>query len=598
MVDMRGPTDDGVMNDPIALADPVDVEVERERTVLATIQELHRRHRDRARRRANRLADEAAEATEDGIRDLVDDDGEVDAAIRAALVRQSADRAMHAIRRSTALDAMGDALAFGYTVDGDRQRLAVGRLTVIDDDGELGEPGEAVLVDWRAPAAMPFYRATPLDPLGVHRRRHLLYRRDPTADRGEDAEALTGYSDEVFDVDELRTSTGLRGEAAILAALDSPTEAHMRSVVATIQAEQDAVIRAPSDGALVVQGGPGTGKTVVALHRAAYLLYDQRAALSDTGVLIVGPSSQFLGYISNVLPSLGESGVISQTIPELYPGILRGGVESDEVSRLKGRATMADLLRAAVADRRRRPSEPLETWYGSRRVVIPLTRLEAIHEQAKRHATHNEGASAFHQGVIEALALAVFDPSFGTLADVADSFRRSRRLRQFVLRLWPTLTPEQALNDLLGTRSLLRSAARNAGLCVAETEILLRNRTPESELGSLRWTDADVPLLDELLELLGPVIPEADEERLRRDALDEFELAEQSDASGPGGDGLATSESVLDLDDGSEYELASLDDPDLDEPVYDESFPDDPGDLLWPRRELPDLRGFDAGTVD
>jgi hypothetical protein len=372
----------------------------------------------------------------------------------------------------------------------------------------------------------------------------------------------------------------------------------MRSVVATIQAEQDVVIRAPSDGALVVQGGPGTGKTVVALHRAAYLLYDQRAALSDTGVLIVGPSSQFLGYISNVLPSLGESGVISLTIPELYPGILRGGPETDEVARLKGQAIMADLLRAAVADRQRRPSEPLETWYGSRRVLLPLTRLDTIYDQAKRHATHNEGASAFHQGIIEDLALAVYDPSFGTLADVADSFRRSRRLRQFVLRWWPTLTPEQALNDLLGTRSLLRSAARTAGLCRADADRLLRARTPEAELDALRWTDADVPLLDELLELLGPVIPDADEERLHRDALDEFELAEQSEQGDPTGDGPATTESVLDLDDGSEYELASLDDPDLDEPVYDESFPDDPGDLVWPRRELPDLRGFDTGGLD
>lgn len=511
---------------------------------------------------ATQLAEESAESTEDGIRDLVDEDGEVDAAIRAALVRQSADRAMHAIRRVTELESMGEALAFGYTQGqagaGDApERLSVGRLTVIDEDS-----GEPVLVDWRAPAAIPFYRATPLDRLGVERRRHFLF----------DGHELTGYSDEVFGVDEIIDGTGLRGEAAILATVDSPTRDHMRSVVATIQAEQDAVVRAPSTGALVVQGGPGTGKTVVALHRAAYLLYENRETLSDTGVLIVGPSSEFLNYISGVLPSLGESGVISMTAAELFAGILRGRDEHSDVAEIKGRAVMAELLANAVLDRQRRPTAPLRTYYGSRRVVLDTETLQRVFVRAGRHAAHNDGAAAFRQGVIEALALAVHDPAFATLSETLESFRDSARVRHFLMRHWPTLSPEQALNDLLGSRALLRSAAdrltgEQGSLARRELELLHRPRTGEADLDALRWSDADVPLLDELLERLGPVMREADEEQTRRDALDEFELAlrleEEAQADEEGLDSIAEDAQNLDPD-GIGYEVLSLEDPYLD----------------------------------
>ncbi len=526
--------------------------------MLARMQKLHHDHLDRARRMATQLADEAAEATEDGIRDLVDEDGEVDAAIRAALVRQSADRAMHAIRRTTELEAMGEAIAFGYTTSADGERLDIGRLTVIDDDS-----GEPALVDWRAPAAVPFYRATPIDRLGVERRRHFVY----------DGDDLAAYSDEVFDVDELVDGVGrghlsLRGEAAILAALDLPTRDHMRSVVATIQAEQDAVVRAPSSGALVVQGGPGTGKTVVALHRAAYLLYEHRAALSDTGVLIVGPSTEFLAYISGVLPSLGESGVISVTASELFAGILRGRTEAPEVAEVKGRLVMADLLAKAVRDRQRRPTEALHTYYGSRRVVLELPLLVAIFERAQRHATHNDGAAAFRSGIIEALAVAVHDPTFASMADAIESFRSSGRVRHFIMRHWPTLTPEQALNDLLGSTALLRSAATGLAITRAERERLQRQRVPEVDLEAARWTDADVPLLDEFHELLGPVQREADEEQSRRDALDEFEVAQALEAEAEEDDDSDFDREALDPD-GVGFDVLSLDDPYLDTRPYD-----------------------------
>ena len=177
--------------------------LEAERASLRRIQAVHAHHLQRARRTAERLATEAAEATEDGIRDLHDDDAEADAAIAAAMVRQFAERAMHAHRRVTELEAMGQALAFGSTSDDDGNRVDVGRLSVIDGD-------EALLVDWRADAAMPFYRATPLDRLGIAQRRHLQYG-DGVA---TDAAALQGYSDEVFAGTALRRGMGLQGEAA------------------------------------------------------------------------------------------------------------------------------------------------------------------------------------------------------------------------------------------------------------------------------------------------------------------------------------------------------------------------------------------------
>ncbi len=524
-----------------------------ERKNLARILEVHRGQVAAARRRAERLADEAATSTEEGIRDLIDEDDEADTAVRAALVRQSADAAMHAMKRVIELDEAGEALAFGHVTDDDGERLHVGRISVIDGD-------EVLLVDWRARASIPFYRATPVERLGVRRRRHLLY--------GEvgGPDDLIGYSDEVFDVDALHDEVGLRGEAAILASVTAPTEAQMRSVVATIQAEQDAVVRAPADRPLVVQGGPGTGKTVVALHRAAFLLYDQRIQLAETGVLVVGPSTQFLSYISGVLPSLGESGVVSATITELLPGILVGAPEPEELATLKGEAIMADLLAEAVRDRQRVPKADLLVDYGTTRVRLPLDELRRIRRRAQAQPTHNAGAAAFRAGVIEALCVQVDDDVFDTFDDARQHFSELESVEWFCLRHWPTLTPEQALNDLLGSEALLRSAGRRVGIAADRLAVLHRPRSSERDLDDHRWTDADVPLLDELFALVGPVIPDdaVDELVTRRDEADEFELAEEA------------GDEVIDLDEDDEREL-SLDDPrlvdaDLDLDAFDERF--------------------------
>lgn len=491
----------------------------REQAAVARIKVVHHRELERVRAIAKGLADEAAVQTEDGIRDLVDPDAEADAAVEAALVRQTSQRAIAAARRVTELESRGAALAFGHITHRDGERFYIGRFSVIDGD-------DALLVDWRARASVPFYRATPLEPQGLTHRRHLL----PGDGVTTAVDDVAGYSDEVFDLGLLGDEAELRGEAAILASVSAPTPDQMRSVVATIQAEQDAIIRAPADHPLLVQGGPGTGKTVVALHRAAYLLYDQRDELADTGVLIVGPSNAFLRYIADVLPSLGESGVVSVTVPKLYVGLLLGHQEDPKVAELKGRLEMATLLAKAVADRQRRPTEGIRLFYGSRQVELSAKQLQAIFDRAQRHQEHNEGAFEMRHLVLEALLSEVYDPTFIDSKDATDSFRRSARLQRLLLRHFPPLSPEQALNDLWGSPGLLRSAARETNLTPAELELLYRERTPEVELDRRRWSEADVPLLDELLYLLGGVMGQSEDSRVaERDAADEFELARLGD---------------------------------------------------------------------
>ncbi len=463
-------------------------ELERERAAVERIQQAHQDHIDAARRYATGLADEASFLSEEGPRETEAEVGDEDseAAVEAATARAAAGRTLLAWKRVRELEAAGDALAFGRLTTDEWGTDYIGKMSVIDGD-------EVYLIDWRAPAAEPFYRATPLEPLGVSHRRHLHYVGDE----------LTNYSDEVFDPDRIPEDTALRGEAALLKTLTARGDGRMQSVVATIQAEQDAVIRASAKGPLLVQGGPGTGKTVVALHRAAYLLYADRAALAETGVLIVGPSSEFLQYISNVLPSLGESGVVSVTVDRLFPGVLTDPDRSTELAELKGSADMAALLDAAVRRRRRTPTEPLTVWYGSLRVTISIQQLVEYVSFAERQMSHNSGAGVLFQLLIEHVVREVHEPGFDQLDELRASVAQSQDLRRFQERHWPVLSPEQMLNDLWGSKGLLKYAAQKAGLGEEAVDLLYRKREPERELWRRRWERSDVPLLDELLWLLG-----------------------------------------------------------------------------------------------
>ena len=230
-------------------------------------------------------------------------------------------------------------LIFGRIDLESRDRFHIGRLAVAD------ERQEPVVVDWRAPIAEPFYRATGRDPMGLVRRRHF-------ASRGRE---LLDLEDELFDLDLL--DEGFQGHGALLAALDQNRDGQLRDIVATIQGEQDEIIRDPLKGMLIVQGGPGTGKTVVALHRAAYLLYTYRFPLQGQGVLVVGPNRLFLRYIEQVLPSLGEAGVYLTVLADLFSDIFTDTrvtlPDPSDSAAVKGNERMISVIAAAIRDRER-----------------------------------------------------------------------------------------------------------------------------------------------------------------------------------------------------------------------------------------------------
>src|SRR6266700_831923 len=251
-------------------------------------------------------------------------------------------------------------LCFGRLDLADGTRRYVGRLGLADDDRE------PLLVDWRAPAARSFYRATPADHSGVVRRRHLR-----TKGRG-----VVDFEDDVLDLDALSDDerSGLSGEAALLASLHASRTRRMGDIVATIQAEQDRIIRSELRGILLVEGGPGTGKTAVALHRAAYLLYTHRERLARRGVLVVGPNPTFLRYISHVLPALGETSAALLTVGDLFPGVSTRRLDPPYVAEIKGRTVLAEVIEAAIESLRRLPeeNEPLNVVVDG--VTYPLDR--------------------------------------------------------------------------------------------------------------------------------------------------------------------------------------------------------------------------------
>ncbi|MEV5695239.1 AAA family ATPase [Micromonospora globbae] len=387
-----------------------------------------------------------------------------------------------------------DGLCFGRLDGEDGSRHYIGRIGILDRDGDL----DPLLIDWRAPAARPFYLATAANPQGVRRRRHLRTRQ----------RKVTGLNDEVLDIT-AASPTGheeLTGEASLLAALNAGRTGRMRDIVETIQVEQDKVIRAPLPGVLVVQGGPGTGKTAVALHRAAYLLYTYRRELSTRGVLLVGPNATFLRYISHVLPALAETGVLLRTQADLFPGVQARRVESAEAAALKGRTVMVEVLEAAVRDRQRVPDEPMEIEVEREILTLHPETVRAARDRARRSGRpHNLARPLFDIEIVHALAEQVADrigadPLGGeNLLEEADRAEIRRELREepgvraALDELWPVLTPQRLLADLYADPDRIASAAP----MLTPDERALLHREPGG------WTPADVPLLNEAAELLG-----------------------------------------------------------------------------------------------
>jgi DNA helicase IV len=410
--------------------------------------------------------------------------------------------------RLARLWAVERGLVFGRLDHVEEGRLYIGKLGLADDEQER------LLIDWRAPVAQPFYRATPAVPMGLTRRRHLQTR----------GRAVVGVDDDLLDLDALTDAdrATLNGEAALLAALDERRTGRMRDIVATIQAEQDRVIRADLNGVLVVQGGPGTGKTVVALHRAAYLLYTHRERLERRGVLILGPNPTFLRYIDQVLPSLGENDVLLSTVGELYPGVTATRREAPEVAAVKGDPRMAEVIARAVRERQRVPRKPVELNLGRYGLTLDGAMLESARNKAARtRRPHNQARAVFVRSLLNALARqaarklgkGLIDEE--ELADLREELRTEPVVKAALNRFWPYLTPQRLLLGLYTSPERLGHAA--AALTREERALLRRDGARAGE-----WTESDVPLLDEAAELLG----EIDEHVLRASALQaEEELA-------------------------------------------------------------------------
>jgi DNA helicase IV len=412
-----------------------------------------------------------------------------------ARLERDVSAAEHATRLAQ-LNGIERGLCFGRTDDVHDLTLYIGRIGLRDDDYELK------LIDWRAPAARPFYAATPGSPTGLVRRRH-IYTRGRT---------VTGIDDEVFDLDKLSATdkAGLSGEAALIAAVSSARTGRMADVVATIQAEQDRVIRSGLPGVLVVQGGPGTGKTVAALHRAAYLLYTHRRALERKGVLVIGPNSTFLRYISQVLPSLGETDVVLRTLGELYPGVAATDT-ADPAAVVKGDARMVEVLRRAVRNLQRAPEADITVDADG--APVPLRRDAILRARDRARGLgkpHNVARKLFVTELLTELAYSEARVLERPLEDedVPDARARLWDTPGVVAALdslWPQLTPQQALAALYSDRDALPAAAGSV-LSPAERNVLTAARPRDARVpaaGEPGWTVADVPLLDELAELLG-----------------------------------------------------------------------------------------------
>ncbi len=398
---------------------------------------------------------------------------------------------------------LGDeAICFGRIDRTTGERFYIGRLAVSDADQE------PLIVDWRAPVVEPFYRATGRHPMGLSRRRHFITQ----------GRKIQGIEDELLDLDHLPEESTLAGEGALLAALERSRSGAMRDIVATIQAEQDDIIRAPMPGILVVQGGPGTGKTAVALHRAAYLLYTHRFPLERQGVLVVGPNPLFLRYIEHVLPSLGETGVTLSTVAGLYTPKLRPrGQDTPLAARVKGDPRMAKVLVRAVGDRQRPLRREVVIPFGPYQLrLTPDMSAEAVAAIKRRPGTHNARrpalehflAAALHRqyaGAVDRAARSAIRetaPSDAVgLEDLTEVLRDSPAWQDALDRMWPLLRPEELLHDLFGAPSLLDLASRKH-LSDHERAALHRPRSHAFE--DIEWTVADVALLDEVSVLLGP----------------------------------------------------------------------------------------------
>jgi DNA helicase IV len=394
-------------------------------------------------------------------------------------------------------DAAEHNLYFGRLDLDDGEVRRIGRIGILDDDAE----DTTLLLDWRAPLSRPFYLATPAAPESVAVRRHVRTR----------SRRVVAVNDERLDAGDL--DAGTRGdvvnEAALIGALTAARTGEMTDIVETIQREQDEIIRSSHRGVTVVQGGPGTGKTAVALHRAAYLLYTHRDVLSRSGVLVVGPNDDFLRYIGQVLPSLGETGVLLATVGDLYPGVRAEGHDDPDAAAIKGELDIVEVLRDAVRDRQSLPTETITVRFDGYPLLIDRAVVKRARGRARStRRPHNRARSVFVRAALDALAeqhaarigSSIVDGSqllsSGDIADIRDEMEQDDAIRAALDGLWPHLTPEVVLDELLHDDDRLQAATRGRDRSVRAA--LLRAPVTRG-----RFTVDDIPLLDELAEIIG-----------------------------------------------------------------------------------------------
>ena len=458
-------------------------------------------------------------------------------------LRDRTDRELRAVRRAGASGtpqarSERDAFATLYEdrlvqLSGVEERLCFGRLDMADGGiwyiGRLGlfdDDQSQLLVDWRAPASRDFYQATSLRPGDVVRRRHLETQSRSVAAIYDDVLDLDTFEARPELVMHTSETTSLTTDGALLAALNAHRTGRMGDIVATIQSEQDEIVRAPLSGMLVVQGGPGTGKTAVALHRAAYLLYTHRERLESRGVLLVGPSPVFLRYISQVLPSLGETGVVTATTGELFPGVTVSGEEHEDTAALKGSQRMVDVLSRAVRQRVHIPAEERQLRIESTTIPLRPRVMRSAVETARRNGrAHNAARGVFVRTMLHHLVdvyanATGHSPDTVDRSDVETLLRDSRDVRRELNLAWPPLAAEQVLADLFASPERLFAAT--PGWSNDERALLLRARTEG-------WTTADVALLDEVAELIGADDEDAvaENHRERRVAADDLRHARE-----------------------------------------------------------------------
>ncbi|MFZ3474722.1 RNA polymerase recycling motor ATPase HelR [Streptomyces sp. 4.24] len=420
--------------------------------------------------------------------------------------REAMDRDAEIHRLSSRLRTLrrfGLDLCLGHIVPADgSEPVYIGRLGLTDSTGRR------LLLDWRSPAAEPFFAATHAEPMGMASRRRYRWTRGRISD----------YWDEVFTADGLEGHAALDDQSAFIASLGGNRSARMRDVLATIQADQDAVIRAGSRGALVVDGGPGTGKTVVALHRAAHLLYaDPRLGHRKGGVLFVGPHQPYLAYVADVLPSLGEEGVQTCTLRDLVAEGAGAVIESDpDVARLKSSAGLVRAIEAAVALYEEPPTEGITVSSHWTDIWLGPEDWAAAFEAVEPGTPHNEARDQVRE---ELLAILMDRDDSGVSPQLLRrSLLQDRELITTLNRAWPMLEAADLVGDLWSVPAYLRKCAPR----LAPDEVRALQRADAQA-----WTMSDLPLLDAARQRLGD--PEASRRKRRHEAAVAAERARRAD---------------------------------------------------------------------